>query len=122
MGRERLLPIKTLHPLSMMRPEEISSIVTLSSEHKVTYTQILTNQWEELEHSLDGSSTSEITIAKIKRTSHDIRRLAKLPEPRVNSKPQQPAQSVHTVRFIPCRHTLFQAADKELDQNLVPRV
>lgn len=99
MGHERLLPIKTLYPRSMMRPEEVSNIVTLTSEQKVTYTQILTNQWEELEHSLYGSETSNITINKIEATSQGIRRTADLPTPRSDVK-SQPAQRTQLVRSI----------------------
>lgn len=99
MGHERLLPTKRLYPPSMMRPEEISKIVTFSSEQKVTYTQVLTNQWEELEHCLYGSETSKTTIAKIETTSRDIRKSANLPTPRPDAKPQ-PARSTQVVRSI----------------------
>ncbi|KAH0157132.1 hypothetical protein KCU67_g8029, partial [Aureobasidium melanogenum] len=88
MGHKTLLPAKSLYPRSMMRPEEVSDIVTFSSEQKVTFTQILTNQWEELEHSLYGSETSNITIKKIEATSQSIRKSANLPEPEVKAMSQ----------------------------------
>ncbi|KAK6004408.1 hypothetical protein QM012_008270 [Aureobasidium pullulans] len=98
MGHKTLLPAKTLYPRSMMRPEEVSNIVTFTSEQKVTYTQILTNQWEELEHSLYGSVTSNITIKKIEATSQGIRRTANLPEPREKARSHS-AQSVQITRI-----------------------
>jgi len=86
----------------MMRPEEVSDIVTFSSEQKVTFTQILTNQWEELEHSLYGSETSNITIKKIEATSQGIRRAGNIPTPQTDVK-SQPAQSTPMVRSMDLR-------------------
>ena len=66
----------------MLRPEQLSNMLSHFPRAKVMHIQILTSLWAALDHSLGESETNKITIARIEAESAVVRKIAGLPEPR----------------------------------------
>ena len=78
-----LLAPRVLHPKSMLRPEELASLVSQFPKTRITmHAQIITSLWVELDRHLYPSEAYDSVVARIKEKSGYVRRIAGLPKPR----------------------------------------